>query len=115
MNIHFSPEVRQSPDWPLVAAASELLPTIGSPEFVSDVEAAWSRVEYPTGQSAYRLSLKDLVGEVSEDYTADTLRNSQQTKLYMYHIWGDLLQIRSDHQHQVVRDLLRNYNTNGEG
>ena len=102
MDVTYSPETRQSGGLKLLEQASYLLADILGPQSSPLVKGEWSRVQDHRGRTLYRLSIRDFTGEASTDFAPDELQNSLHMRYRMYRLWGDLLQIRNDHQHQKV-------------
>jgi hypothetical protein len=69
------------------------------------VQAEWSPVPSQGGRPLFRLTIWDSTGKVSTDFTADELGNPLHMKVRLYRLWGDLLQIRNDQQHQIVERI----------
>ncbi len=115
MDVQYSPEVRQwTEGWTLLQQASTRLAGIVGPESSPLVKAEWTRVQDPEGQALYRLTMRDLTGEVSTDFTPDELKNLLHMRFRLPRLWGDLLKIRNDHQHQQVQILLDQLTTDAE-
>ena len=116
MDIQYSPEVRQSPDGlTLLEQASTLLAEVLGPQSSQKVKAEWDRVHDHKGRTLYRLTLRDFTGSVSTDFTSADLQNPMHLKYRLYRLWGDLLQIRNDLQHQKVLLLMGQVATESEG
>jgi len=116
MDVQYSPEVRQSADGlTLVEQASTLLAEILGPQSSQTVKAEWNRVQDHQGRTLYRLTIRDYTGEVSTDFTPDELQNPLHLRFRLYRLWGDLLQIRNNHQHQQVQLLIGQVATESEG
>ena len=116
MEVKSSPEPRQSVDEskPLQQAKT-LLDTILGPQSSSLVTREWKPVPDHQGRTHYRLSLRDLTGEVSTDFAPDELENPLYMRVSLYRLWGDLLKIRSDQQHQRVQTLIGQMTSDLEG
>ena len=54
------------------------------------------------GRTLYRLTIRDFTGEVSTDFAPDELQNPLHMRVRLYRLWGDLLQVRNNQQHQEV-------------
>ena len=108
MDVQYSPEARQSPEAKLLEQASALLADILGAKSSQIENAEWTRVSDPNGRTLYRLSIRDFAGEATTDFTPDELQNPQQMKFCLYRLWGDLLQVRHNIQHQQVQNLLQN-------
>jgi hypothetical protein len=116
MDVRYSPEVKQSADGlTLLERASTLLAEILGPQSSEMVKAEWNRVQDHQGRTLYRLTIRDHTGEVSTDFTPADLQNPMHLKYRLYRLWGDLLQIRNDHQHQKVLLLSGQFATESEG
>ncbi len=116
MEVQYSPEVRQwTEGLPLIQQASTRLAGILRPESSQLVKAEWTRVQDPEGRTLYRLTMRDLTGEVSTDFTLDELQNQLHMRFRLPRLWGDLLKIRNERQHQQVQILLDQLTTGSEG
>jgi hypothetical protein len=106
VDVQYSPEVRHWPEeLKLLEQASTLLPAIlGSPSSEL-VKAVWSCVQDHKGGTLYRLTIRDFTGEVSTDFARDELQNPLHMRVRLYRLWGDLLQIRNNQQHQKVQSI----------
>jgi hypothetical protein len=99
----YSTEARQDADrFGLLKQASALLEEILGPESSQFVNAQWDRLEDHKGRTMYRLTIRDFTGQVSTDFAPDELQNPLHMRFRMYRLWGDLLQIRNNQQHQQV-------------
>jgi hypothetical protein len=105
MDVQYSPDTRQSPEAALLEQASTLLTDILGPQSSQLVKAKWNRVQDPQGRPIYRLTIRDFTGEVFTDFSPDELQNSLHMRFRMYRLWGDLLQVRNNLQHQQVQSL----------
>jgi hypothetical protein len=104
MEVHYSPEVRQWADGvKLVEQASSLLADILGPQSSQLVKAAWNRVQDRQGRTLYRLTIRDFTGEVSTDFSPDELQNPLHMRFRLYRLWGDLLEVRNNQEHQQVQ------------
>ena len=107
MEVQYSPEARQWADGlTLLEQASTLLAKILGPQSSQLVKAEWSRVQDSQGRTVYRLTLRDSTGEVSTDFALDELQNPLHMRFRLPRLWGDLLQVRLDRQHQQVQILM---------
>ena len=105
MDVHCSPELRQQSDLSrLLEHASHLLGEILGPQS-SQVKAEWEQVQDHRGRPLYRLAIRDLTGDVSTEFDRDELKNSLHLRWRLYRLWGDLLQVRNNQQHQQVQIL----------
>ncbi len=104
MEVQYSPEARQ---WPgglmLLEQASALLADILGPQSSQLVKAEWNRVQDHQGRTLYRLTIRDFSAEASTDFAADELENPLHMRVRLYRLWGDLLQVRNNQQHQQVQ------------
>ncbi len=115
MDVQYSPEVRQwAEGFPLLQQASTRLAAILGPQSSQLVKAAWDRVEDAQGRALYRLTIRDSTGEVSTDFTPEELQNQLHMSFRLPRLWGDLLKIRSDQQHQLVQLLSSQMPTEAE-
>jgi hypothetical protein len=106
MDVQYFPEVRQwAEGLRLLEQASTLLADILGPQSSQLVKAEWNRVQDHQGRTFYRLTLRDFTGEVSTDFTPDELQNPLHMKVRLSRLWGDLLQVRNNQQHQQVQML----------
>jgi hypothetical protein len=116
MDVKYSPEAAQWTDGlKLVEQASTLLAEILGPQSSEVVNAEWKRVQDHKGRPLYRLIIGDFTGNVSTDFTPADLQNPMHLKYRLYRLWGDLLQIRNDQQHQKVLLLSGQFATDSEG
>lgn len=106
MDILYSLNLQQSPEAPLLEQASTLLAEILGPQSSSLVRAEWTRVQDHRGRTLYRLTVRDHTSEVSTDFAPDELDNPLHMRFRLYRLWGDLLQIRNNLQHQQVQILI---------
>lgn len=107
MEVLYSPETRQSPDrLTLLQEASQRLAESVSPQWSQLLKAEWSCVQDLKGRTLYRLTLRDDSGEVYTDFTPDELPNALHMRFRLPRLWGDLLKIRNDQQHQQVQMLV---------
>jgi hypothetical protein len=114
MNVQYTANAQQrGEDSSLIQHATNRLDEIlGS---ASEVKVEWDRLADKTGRTLYRLTLADLTGHVSTDFTPDELRNPLYLHVSLYRLWGDLLQRHSDEQHKVVQAMLDRIGTGQEG
>ena len=106
MDVQYSTELRQCPkDFAVVEQASAVLADVLGPQSSQAVKAEWNRTQDQQGRMLYRLTIGDFAGEVATDFAADELQNPLHTRFRMYRLWGDLLQVQSDLQHQKVLSL----------
>src|SRR5438105_3413816 len=106
MDVQYSPEIRNSAEaFALVEQASALLKDILGAHASQPIKAAWSCVRDQQGRVLYRLVLRDSVGEASTDFALDELRIPLHVRFRMSRLWGDLLQVRNNLQHQEVQAL----------
>jgi hypothetical protein len=116
MDVQYSPEAKQWADGlTLFEQASTLLAEILGPQSSQLVKAEWNCVQDHQGRTLYRLTIRDNTGEVSTDFTPDELQNPQHLRFRLYRLWGDLLQIRNNQQHQQVQLLSGQFATESEG
>jgi hypothetical protein len=116
MDVQYSPEARQWADGlTLVERASTLLAEILGPQSSQLVKAEWNRVQDHQGRTLYRLTLRDYTGEVSTDFAPDELQNPLHMRVRLYRLWGDLLQVRNNLQHQHVQIISGQITTGSEG
>jgi hypothetical protein len=109
MDVQYPPELQGSPDMAPLEQATALLTDIVGPLSSQRVkEAAWTRVQDPKGRTLYRLTIQDDFGnEASTDLAPDDLQNPLLLRYCMPRLWGDLLKVRHDLQHQRVLSLLK--------
>ena len=116
MDVQYSPEVLQwTEGLPLLEEASELLAVAMGPKHTPLVKAAWTRSQDLRGQTRYRLAIHDSKGEASTDFTPAELRNPVYVHISINRLWGDLLKIHSDLQHQHVQMLFEQFSMAQEG
>ena len=110
MNVQYSPATeRSTAKLPLLKQISAQLAGIVRSWSMSVVAAEWDRVSDPAGQELYRLSLFDSVGRVATDFTADELDYPLYVRVSLYRLWGDLIQIHSDLQHERVEQAFSQF------
>jgi hypothetical protein len=68
------------------------------------VTAEWDRVQDERGRPPYRLTISDRTGSVSTDFALTELTSSSHMRGRLLQLWGDLLQIRSHRQLQVLTE-----------
>jgi hypothetical protein len=104
MDVKYSPEVRQWADGLqlLEQASTNLADMVGARES-NPLKAEWNSVQDRQGRTLYRLTIRDSTDEVSTDFAPDELRNSLHMRVRLPRLWGDLLQLRNDRQHEKVR------------
>ena len=103
MEVHYSQEIQQCPaELTLLERASTLLANILGAQSSELVKAEWRRVPDHQRRKLYRLTIRDFTGEVSTDFAPDELQNPLHMKVRLSRLWGDLLQIRNNQQHQQV-------------
>jgi hypothetical protein len=105
MDVIYSSEVREWDGFKLLEQASILLAEVLGPQSAALVKAEWNRVQDPNGRMVYRLTIRDFTGEVSTDFTLDELQNPLHMRFRLPRLWGDLLQVRNNQQHQQVQVL----------
>lgn len=105
MDVQYPPESRESPEMALLQQASMLLTDILGPQSSQGMKAVWTRVQDHRGRMLHRLTIRDFTGEASTDFAPDELQNPLHMRFRMARLWGDLLQVRNDLQHQQVQSL----------
>jgi hypothetical protein len=106
MDVHYSPELRESGNGlPLLERDSTVLANILRAQSSQLVKADWNRVQDHKGRPLYRLTIRDFTGEVSTDFSPDELENPLHMQVRLSRLWGDLLQILNNQQHQQVQTL----------
>lgn len=104
MEIKYSPEVQQWVEgMPRLQQASNLLAEILGPQSSQLVTGDWRRLQDAKGRIVYRLTIRDFAGEAFTEFAPDELENPLHMKVRMYRLWGDLLQVRNNQQHQQVQ------------
>lgn len=93
----------------LLAPLSAQLDKLISPRFSPKVKAGWTMLRELHAPAQYRLSLRDDSGHVFTDFTLDELTNRLHMQYRLPSIWGDLLKIRNDREHDEVLRLMREY------
>ena len=106
MEVAYSPDIERMD---LLVPLSAQLDKLISPRSSPRVKARWSMVREPHAPVQYRLSLRDDSGHVSTDFTLDELGNRLHMQFRLPDIWGDLLKIRNDLEHEEVLRLMREY------
>ncbi len=116
MDVKYSPESQQwSEGLKLLEQASTLLAEILGPQSSQLVKAEWNRVQDPQGRALYRLTIRDFTGEVSTDFAPDELQNPLHMRVRLYRLWGNLLQVRNNQQHQQVQIISAQITAGSEG
>lgn len=116
MKVDYSPELRQLGDWNvLLEEASALLADVLGPQSSQLVKAEWTCVRDQRSRELYRLTIRDHTGEVSTDFAPDELQNQLHMKYRLHRLWGDLLQIRNNLQHEQVQIISGAIATGYEG
>ncbi len=105
MEVQYSPEAKLSPEAVLLEQASTLLRDILGQEVSQIMKAEWNCVPDRQGRTLYRLTLRDFTSEVCTEFTCEELQNPLHMRFRMYRLWGDLLQVRHNLQHQQVLAL----------
>lgn len=106
MDVKYSPEIRKSAEaLTLVEQASTLLAEVLGPHSSQLVKAEWNCVQDQQGRMLYCLTIRDLTGAASTDFTVDELQNLLHLRFRLYRLWGDLLQVRNNLQHEEVESL----------
>jgi hypothetical protein len=62
-----------------------------------------------------RLTIRDVTGEAFTDFADDELQNPLHMKVRLYRLWGDLLQVRNNQQHQQVQIISGQMTASPEG
>jgi hypothetical protein len=70
------------------------------------VKAEWALVEDPKGRCLLELILSDWTGKVQGLFAPDELEKEPQVRVRLHHLWGDLLQVRSDKQMERLNQLV---------
>ena len=116
MDVQYSAEVRRSPErLAALQRISTQLPKVVTPRYAPEVRAAWDFVTDAATGDATRLALEDTFGRVWTDFTPNELANPLHVGLRLYHLWGDLLQVRSDQQHATVEAMVADFGSDSEG
>ena len=105
MNVTYSDRSQQVGEYrALLQQATERLEDILGPS-AALVNVQWDRIEDSRGRSLYRLTIKDFTGEASTDFAPEELQNPTHMHVRLYRLWGDLLQVRSNKQHEKVQAI----------
>jgi hypothetical protein len=116
MDVKYSPEAQQNPEGlKLLEQASALLADILGPQSSRLVKAEWHHLQDPKGRTRYQLTIRDFTGQASTDFALDELQNPLHMKVRMYRLWGDLLQVRNNLQHQEVQIISSQITSGHEG
>ena len=116
MDVHYSSEARQCPEeLTLLEQAAALLTDILGPQSSEHVKAEWHRLQDHKGRTLYRLTIRDFTGQVSTDFAPDELQNPLHMRVRLYRLWGDLLQVRNNQQHQQVQIISGQITSGQEG
>src|SRR5437899_12002625 len=103
MDVRYSPRAQQlSEGFVDLEQATKLLKDILGPQSQELVKAEWDCVQDNRDRTLCRLTIRDATGEASTDFTPDELRYPLHMRVRLYRLWGDLLQVRSNRQHQQV-------------
>ena len=113
MNVKYTDETKQPGEalGLLQQATQRLAEVLGSSAEV--VNAEWDRGQDERGRPLYTLRLSDFTGAVSARFDPDELRSPNLRGRFLG-LWGDLLQIRSDHQVKKLQQLVREGSDGGE-
>ena len=71
-------------------------------QHADEVKAEWDRGEDAKGRIVYTLRLSDWTGSVSASFTPEELQSPSHVRIRLYHLWGELLQVRSHKQLQEL-------------
>src|SRR6185369_604517 len=71
----------------------------------SQVSAEWDRTEDERGRPLVTLRIWDGTGEAIARFTPRELEDPTQLRGRFYHLWGDLLEIRSHKQLQALMEF----------
>lgn len=66
------------------------------------VSGSWDRMVDEHGRPLLTLHLEDHTGSVNGRFALDELRSTNQTTFRLHRLWGDLLQVRNEHQLGVL-------------
>lgn len=97
----YSDRVKQSPDLPLIEAATIKLDEIVR-RFADEVSAEWDRPDDFQNSKVFTLRLSDWSGSAIAIITRDELQSEQWLRDRLHRVWGDLLQIRS---HRLLEQM----------
>ncbi len=90
------------------------LESVMGPESASLATAEWQSLADQKGRTLYRLTLSDPFGRGSADFSPDEINAPLYMRLRLYKLWGELLRVQSDKQHEKVNRLFRELVTDRE-
>ena len=96
MNVIYGDNVKQRGETKLFQQATKLLEHALRRSTVP-IDVQWDRVEDPNGRTCYELKLSDWIGSVSTRFTPSELYSSANLNRRLIRLYGDLLEIRSNH------------------
>jgi hypothetical protein len=102
MNVTYTDKAKQGGFALLQQATRYLEEVLG--RSVETVKAEWDRTEDADGRSLYTLRLSDWSGSVSASFTPDELQSLSRSRIPLYRLWDELLQVRS---HKQLEELLK--------
>ncbi len=107
MDVQYAPELREPADrLALLKDISARLDKAVGPKESAAMKAEWELVRDLRGDEFYRLTLEDPTDRVFTDFTRFELGVPLQRHMLAHGLYGDLLKLRGDRQHQVVLRLL---------
>ena len=115
MNVQYMPGIQSwAEGFKLIQQATRRLEEIlGSSAGLVTVH--WESMTDAKGRPRYRLTLRGFTAEVSTVFTPDELRNPLSMEVGLYRLWGDMIQVRSDQQHERVKALIGQFSGEQEG
>lgn len=70
------------------------------------VVAEWDRTEDAHKRLQYVLTLRDSTEEAQATFSPEALNFDDYVRARLYHLWGDILQVRSERQHRKVQEMV---------
>ncbi len=107
MKVAYSPKARQrGDDLALLEQATNCLQEVVEPA-AEQAWAEWDSAEDERGRHVYTLTLHDETREVRGRFSPSELGIPSYVRAALHRLWGGILKLRSDEQHQKVLELVR--------
>jgi hypothetical protein len=88
----------------LQQANEQLQRVIG--RFSEEVSVEWDRGQDERGRTVYTIKLSDDTDEAAASLTPEELRESTHLRSRLRHVWGDLLEARSNRQMKRLQQMV---------
>ena len=99
--VHYGDGIRKSSQFLLlVGAANNLLQQIMGTSS-KNIRVDWDLISNENGRAVAGLRITDSTGSASGTLTPEELKNPVRLRRCLHEVWGDLLQIRSNHQFEA--------------